>query len=276
MEAVELPDMWYQGKAEISTYKLQQNRYNDVHLGKMTTIFVTEDFLTDKQVKNDSGKSANSANVLKMNKIRRFTTGIYDYSLFTSTFTDVKQAKTYKATASSQDWCGQSYMQINRDKSKYQVQLQSYFEGESLDKKVKADVLEDELPTLIRLDDSRLPIGSFQILPSLEYTMLRHLPYKPVEAVGKLDSADVGEYGWAETIMVYNVTIPTYDKSVTFYYSNDDDRQILQWEEEYPSAFDGKKRLTRASLMHTEWLPYWSLNNKSDAAKRSSLGLRNF
>ncbi len=47
-----LSDYWYQGKAEITSYTLLQNRYKDVHPGSAVLVFVTEDFLTDKQVKN--------------------------------------------------------------------------------------------------------------------------------------------------------------------------------------------------------------------------------
>lgn len=277
-EATLLPDLWYQGKAEVSTYELSQNRYNDVHPGKMTTVFVTEDFLTDKQVKNDGGKSTNSVSILKMNKIRRFTTGLYDYSLFTSVFTDVKQAHTYKVASSSQDWCGQSYMQINRDKLRYDVQLRSYFEGESTDKEVTAELTEDELPVILKLDDSKLPVGSLTLLPSLEYTLLRHVTYEPVKAIGKKDTAvfENDGYDYADTVYRYTVTIPSHSRTISYYYSGESNRQILMWEDEYPSAFDGKLRTTRASLLHSEWLPYWSLNTKADSSRRQPYGLSDF
>ncbi|MBK9488612.1 MAG: hypothetical protein IPO07_07345 [Haliscomenobacter sp.] len=78
---------WFEGKAEISHYTLSQNRYRDVHPGEAVLVFVTEPFLTDKQVKNEKGQLENSTTVLKLNAIQRFTTGIYDYSVMTSVFT---------------------------------------------------------------------------------------------------------------------------------------------------------------------------------------------
>lgn len=278
-EATEIPDIWYQGKAEVSTYELIQNRYNDTHPGKMTTVFVTEDFLTDKQVKNDSGKSANSTGVLKMNKVRRFTTGIYDYSLFTSVFTDVKKARTYKATTSSQDWCGHSYMQLNRAKDKYKVKLQSYFEDESVEKTTKAVVTEDDIPLLIKIDPSRLPSGDFEVLPSLEYTLLRHIDYKPIAATASMDTVIIEEhdgYDYVEPVHRYTVEMPSLRRKLTYYYSDEPQRQITMWEDEHPSAFDGKLRTTRATLLHSEWLPYWSLNNKKDSQLREQFGLNSF
>jgi len=69
-EVTKLDDYWYQGKAEISSYQLEQARYSDVHPGEAVLVFVTEDFLTDKQVKNDNYTNKNSAliNFLKHRK----------------------------------------------------------------------------------------------------------------------------------------------------------------------------------------------------------------
>ena len=98
--------LWYDGKAEISTYDVQQARYKDIHPGKTVLIFVTEDFLTDKQVKNESNETKNSTTVLKTNIVRHFNTGVYDYSIMSSVFTPIdknKYPKTLKVTTSSQD-----------------------------------------------------------------------------------------------------------------------------------------------------------------------------
>lgn len=270
-----LPEQWYAGKGEISVYQLEQNRYNALHPGKMTTIFVTEPFLTDLQVKNDSGKAQNSVSALKMNKIRRFTTGLYDYSLYTSVFTDAKKAKTYKVTTSAQDWCGQSYMQLNRRKDKYKVEVRSYFENEGdQSSTVEAVVLEDELPIYIRLNPDLLPTGTFILLPSQEYARLRHVDFDPMKASGTLTE----QPGSANSpgIMTYTVSIPEAQRTLTYTFTKNELRPITQWTDSYPSAFDGKVRTTRATLTHSEWLPYWSLNSAPDAAIRSGFELKDF
>ncbi len=128
-----LSQKWYQGKAEISSFELQQNRYNNIHDGEMVMIFVTEDFLTDKQVKNDNYSSSKSTKIIKNNRIRKFTTGIYDYSIYTSIFTDVgshDDINTLKVSMSSQDWCGQSFSQINNIGNQNRISSYSYFENE--------------------------------------------------------------------------------------------------------------------------------------------------
>ena len=71
-------DYWYQGEAELNRYDLKQFRYGEMRGGDAVLIFVTEDFLTDKQVKYEYGpKPESAATVLKMNATRKFITGIY-------------------------------------------------------------------------------------------------------------------------------------------------------------------------------------------------------
>ncbi len=55
---------WTQGKAEVNVYELSQNRYKENHPGQLVSVFVTEDFLTDKQVKNERYTHPNSTWIL--------------------------------------------------------------------------------------------------------------------------------------------------------------------------------------------------------------------
>src|SRR5919108_4912208 len=70
---------WYSGKAEISSYTLDQSRYGQQRKGKAVLIFVTEDFSKKKQVKLDepSSAEADKIGVLKLNFVKNFVTGIY-------------------------------------------------------------------------------------------------------------------------------------------------------------------------------------------------------
>ena len=81
-------DYWYQGKAELTSYDLEQARYRDIHQGDAVLIFVTEDFSKKKQVKLDypSKNPKDAVPILKLNSTRKFNTGIYPYSclLYTS------------------------------------------------------------------------------------------------------------------------------------------------------------------------------------------------
>ena len=119
-----IADYWQQGKAELNHYELIQNRYRDLHNGEVVLVFVREDFLYEKQVKNDYYLNPNSTPILKTNKLLRFPTGLYDYSLMTSVFTPFDaQAfpQTLKVSHTAQDWCGQGYLQMNRAGNAYKL-----------------------------------------------------------------------------------------------------------------------------------------------------------
>lgn len=266
---------WYEGKAEISVYDLQQNRYNNTHQGEAVMIFVTEDFLSDKQVKNDNYTQKNSVPILKNNQIRRFTTGLYDYSIFTSVFTKSQISNdltTMKITTSSQDWCGQSYVQLNDASGYYRVRGFSYFENEGdRDNKIKKHITMDEIYNLIRIDHTQLPVGDFKIIPSTIYHRLRHQELKPYAAKG-IKIPYEGKLT-QESATKYIIKIPELSLEYEYTYLNSDLKNILQWKETYPSAFDGQLRSTIATLKHTEWSDYWSKNAKSDAAMREGFKL---
>ena len=87
----EFNEYWYSGKAELSSYELEQSRYGEIRKGEVVLVFVTEPFSIKKQVKLDAPQKAGKDNisVMKLNQVRKFTTGIYDYSIVSSTFTPV-------------------------------------------------------------------------------------------------------------------------------------------------------------------------------------------
>ncbi|MEM6317641.1 MAG: hypothetical protein AAF960_08220 [Bacteroidota bacterium] len=273
-----LDDYWYQGKAEISSYDLAQVRYRDQHPGEAVLIFVTEDFLTDKQVKNDNYTNKNSTPILKNNSVRRFTTGIYDYSIMTSVFTPTNTEKfpnTQKVTISAQDWCGQSFMQFNREKSKYKVVLRSYFESEGdKDFTVNASLLEDELMNRIRINPDALPVGKTSLVPSATILRLMHLPTRSFEAnitKGKYKGNELGK----KDLIAYTIDYPELDRQVTIFYQQKAPYIIEGWQDTY-RAISGEKLTTRATRKQTVMTPYWQQNNVREVKLRKDLDLVTF
>lgn len=271
----QLDKYWYQGKAEVSRYELRQNRYRDVHPGEVVMIFVTEDFLTDKQVKNDLYRNPNSINILKNNMVRRFTTGLYDYSIMTSTFTPVnaeKHPQTLKITTSTQDWCGHTFMQVNWQKNQYKAQVHSYFENEA-DQTFSTPfaLLEDELFTRIRLNGSKMPLGKIKILPSLSITRLLHTNFEPLEAEASLQAYEGSDFEGA-ALQSYKVTFTKSNRTIEIVFENQQPFIIAGWKENYPS-FDGKIRETVAKRAKTILTPYWQENGLEDAGLRKELGV---
>lgn len=269
-------DYWYQGKAEISTYELQQNRYQDMHPGQTVLIFVTEDFLTDEQVKNDTYTNPNSTNVLKTNLINRFTTGLYDYSIMTSVFTPVDTQKfphTLKTTTSAQDWCGQSWMQVNKKGNQYALQQRSYFEKEGdLNVNAPVQLLEDEILNRIRINPAALPQGDLELIPSNQYLRLAHQPFEAVAAVASLQEY-TGETFNGEQLQQYTVKMPSLQRELSYVFQRKAPYLIEGWTDRFPSAFDQQMRETIARRQQTSMEPYWKQNSREDQEKRAELGL---
>ncbi|MEM7575255.1 MAG: hypothetical protein AAF433_20275 [Bacteroidota bacterium] len=271
-----LDPYWYQGKAEISTYELEQARYNGLHPGQLTLIFVTEDFLTDRQVKNDYYRNPNTTKVLKLNQLRRFTTGIYDYSVMSSVFTPVERQEfphSLKVTTSSQDWCGHSFGQLNFEEGRtYNWQYRSYFESEGdRDEQVEANWVEDELLNLVRMGPEALPTGPQYVLPPMEFILLNHLNVEGAQADGILAEYSGEPLPDTEELMVYTLDYRDLGRKleVVFGAAVPHRIELLRIEEQAR----GRKLTTTARRKATELLPYWELNQAEDRARRASLGL---
>lgn len=259
---------FFSGKAEVNTYNLKKARYNDFHSGESVLIFVTEPFLKGEQVKSDHPNNENSVSVLKMNRIDRFSTGIYDYSIYTSVFTpisDYQPSYPLKITMSSQDWCGQSFMQLN-NRGGFEVLLRSYFESEGdTINYLDYSFTEDNLFNLARIDTMLLPTGEFEIIPTMAHLRLSHEPLKAYKANATLSKL--------ENQVIYSYDIPELKRGVRIFMDQKNHFQIVRWEETYPTVFDGKIRKSVYTLKSSKRLPYWELNQAGDAFMRDSLKL---
>jgi len=272
----QLDNYWYQGMGELNVYDLAQNRYQGIHPGEALLVFVSEDFLTDKQVKNDRYQNPNSTPILKTNAIIRFTTGIYDYSLMTSVFTPVKTAEfshTLKVTNTGQDWCGQVYSQLNLQGRTYHYLLHSYFETEAdQTNEIEATLLEDEVFNRIRMGWQHLPTGSLLVIPSANFLRLRHQPVKAFSANLSL-SAYQGDDFKGTDLKVYTLSFPDLQRRLEIVFQALPPYYIEGWIDTYPSAFDGQLRSTKAKRRTTTLEKYWEQNANSplNAAKRADL-----
>lgn len=273
-----LSDYWYQGKAEINSYDLQQARYSDVHPGEAVLVFVSEDFLTDKQVKNDNYTSKNSIPILKNNFLRRFTTGIYDYSIMTSIFTPADAKKfpnTPKVTISSQDWCGQSFMQINQQKNNYKIQLRSYFESEGdKDFTIAGALLEDEIFNRIRMNPDALPTGKTQIIPSATIVRLMHLDMQPMTTTITKKAYEGTDFK-GNDLVAYEIDYPSLKRKLTIVYQQKAPYIIEGWMDKY-TALSRQQLTTKATRKKTILSPYWQQHGSKDVTLRKELELTTF
>ena len=262
-------DYWFRGKAEIVRFDVERRRYGEARRGQTVMIFVTEDFLERKQVKLDAEVPAGDRkrNVLKLNRIERFATGLYDYSMMTSVFSPMDRGPVLKTTTSIQDWCGHVWMQCNRvgtqAKDQVRVEWRSYFQAESDSQTtVAARWLEDELWTRIRIDPKSLPTGDFEMLPSSVDTRLHHYTPKPEAATGKRTTV--------EGTSTYSVEFQS-GRSLSITYASAFPHRIRSFVE----TRDGKV-MSKGTSRTVELVDYW---NKKDAASspwREKLALPTF
>ena len=274
---VAVDNYWSQGKAEVNVYEVSQNRYQENHSGQLVSVFVTEDFLTDKQVKNERYINENSTWILKNIQLKKFTTGVYDYSLFNSVFTPInrnKFPKSLKVSASSQEWCGTMYTQFNLIlDTDYKVEHRSYFESEG-DRvtRIKKSYLEDEVFTVLRMNPLLLPVGTVQLIPPANYIQLKHLQIKSYKAITSLIPYDKKEIS-GSNLMQYKIVYPELNRSIRIVFENKAPYKIMGWFEKFPSSFDGKPRTTSIILKTQKMLPYWRQNSLKDKYLREELGL---
>lgn len=271
----EFKNYWYSGNAEITTYKLEQARYGEIHKGHAVLIFVTEDFSKNKQVKldNPSANKEDAVKVLKLNLIKKFNTGIYRYSIMESVFTPVyseKDPNTLKLTSSSQEWCGNVFTQLNLGKEYYNVELFSYFESEG-DKnyQIEKSFMEDEIFTRIRLNPGNLPTGKISLIPSLIVSRLKHQDIKPVNAVARL--TEIPE----KNEMSYSLVFPDTGRKLNITFEKNFPYEIISWEEVYKSGFgqNSKELVTRAVRDKSIMIDYWNKNSTFDEVLRDKMGL---
>ena len=268
-------DYWSDGTAELNSYDLEQMRYGELRRGTHMQIFVAEDFLTKKQVKNESYKNKNSAWVLKRIETRQFLTGIYQYNMFTSAFTpfDVfHHPHSLKVSSSSQEWCGTTYAQLNYKDKSYDYQLHSYFEKEADDKtEIKNALTEEEILTKIRFGESHLPKGTFNIIPSQIVTRFLHLPLKSYKAKAVISKYQGQEF---ETkTKVYTLDIPDLKRTLKVFYTEDAPHTILGWDDSYMNPF-GKDTITSTARLKKQLKEkYWQRNSNADQHLRLELGL---
>ncbi len=258
---------WYAGDAEITSYDLTQARYGELRVGKAVTIFVTEPFLKDKQVKADDSNPDN-IQVLKLNATKNYLTGIYPYSIMTSSFYPVyDNTHAVKLAFSSQEWCGQVYAQLN-NREQFQIKSHSYFETEA-DEEISLNKsnLEDEIWNKIRIDPTTLPVGELKMIPSLEYIRLTHKDLKAYAATAKL-STNAG-------MTSYEITYPDLSRTLTINFTEAFPFSIENWTDSSKSGYGANAKTLTSSGTKIKRLktPYWRQNGNKDLYLRDSLGL---
>ena len=257
---------WYQGQAELSSYDLQINRYGEMRHGEAIMIFVTEDLSRSRQVRLDSLEEAgdDKVAVMKFNKIWKFRTGLYDYSLMGSIFTplDLNQYPySLKENSTLQDWSGQSFHQLNREKEGYLVNQFSYYETEGDQSySIKPDLLEDELFNRLRINPASVPSGELEIVPGDFFLHLGREQVKPKRARIQFLESEATTQCLVEYLHL--------DRTVRINFESAFPHKILSWTEE-----ESQRVVVEGKLRKTVREAFWTKNAGDFLPLRDSLEL---
>ena len=244
-------------------YRLVQPRYGAKRAGTAVLIYVTEDFSDSLRVKADAGKHPPSDvyPVLKLNAVRDFQTGIYDYNVMTSVFARVEPGwPVAKVSFSSQEWCGHVYHHLIPKAGRLGGISHSYFDGEADGRDDLAlpdgGVMEDAVPILIRgWMGEWVPRGASRTLPFLPSLLRSRLDHRTL-AWGQA-TVTRAQAPSRVTVPAGGFEVDTWavaeqgGRTVTYSVESAPPYRLVRW-----SASDGEE----ASLLGSERLPYWELN----------------
>lgn len=273
---------WGDGQAELASYSLAYPRYGSARPGTAVTIFVSETFANSLRVKSDPGirGKEDEFQVMKLNLIEDFQTGIYDYNLMLSSFVALESVNgrppgvLSKATWSSQEWCGNLFKEAVVEEGVVRVSSHSYFDGEG-DQEVRevtplgALASEDALMVWARgMAWPVLQSGQSLTVPALGALQGARFKKGPVR-VGKLELS--------RSAQSRKIAVPAGEFEV----------------EEFTAVFDGGPRRTylvekvaphrivsygdsdglKAELLAVERMKYWELNKPEGLSALGKLKL---
>lgn len=271
--ADEFGSHWFDGKAELDAYRITVNRYGQARTGHAVAIYVTEPFSESKRVKADRQREGDTFNALKLNLVRDFQTGIYDYNTMLSVFVRSDDFSPSKVSFSSAEWCGHVYEELLFYPGRVEGELFSYFENESESIDLghpENGVSEDALFILLRgLRGEALAAGetlTVPFLPSPYVTRLTHkrLAWTQAEIKRRSENEQTTVPAGRFETMVYDVSIADDGREGTFYVETAYPHRIVRW---------NLSPDTSAEMTGSMRVPYWSLNGNAHERYLKELGL---
>jgi len=279
---------WQDGKAELDGYRYTITRYGQLRHGTAVMVFVTEPFSEAKRVKVDdpAANPRDTFEALKLNLIRDFQTGIYDYNTMTSVFVRSRDYSPAKVSFSSAEWCGHVYEEMLFGPRDIADRYTSYFEDESAQRRLqrmKEGIAEEEL--FIRLRGLRgewLRPGERRTVPFLPAAFYRRLTHRPLQWT----TASIERSGRDEVVTVpagrFDASIYTVStgdaREGLFHIERAYPHRVLRWEWKAVGKPAGRgwspsEGLDAGVLTGSARLPYWRLHEVGDEKYLKLLGL---
>jgi hypothetical protein len=281
---------WQDGKAELNGYHYTVTRYGQRREGSAILIYVTEPFSESRRVKVDDPKKnpKDVVEALKVNFVREFLTGIYDYHTLTSVFTRTRDFSPAKITFSSAEWCGHVFEEMLFEKYHIADRYLSYFDGESDLRRLthrEDSLTEEELLVRIRgLRGDWIRPGERKSIPLLPSAFIRRLTHRPLVWT----TARIERGRGVETVRVPAgrfetslITVRTEDRVGKFWIESTYPHRIIRWEwtasgnasAAARSGGDPAEGLDQGELTGSTRLAYWTLKGPGGERYRLELGL---
>lgn len=264
---------WGDNRGEVSAYRIVTPRYGELRTGVTVLVYVLEEHDRRTWMKNDRSDVPEEFRdvVMKLNETTSFRTGIYAYSVMSSTFSPVgsrgrERFAPVRITFTSQEWCGQVFHSLLPRIDGFEEELRSYFsvEGEQEREVATAPFALYENALLIQLRELDGPFADGgdwrgQLVPSLWRNRTSHQPVAPVEA-----TITRAEDRLPDGTPVNRFTLRYGEIERTFFIEQAEPRRILRW-----TTSEGEE----AELLGTARLTYWQLNHLGDEQYLEQLGL---
>lgn len=273
---------WGDGRAEINGYTVVQPRYGSLRSGEAVHIYVTETMRHDKRVKAD-GPADDAFPVMKLNATLDFQTGIYDYSVMSSTFVplsgETPRGIPTKVSFSMQEWCGITHAEIKAEHafgepaSHLSLSNHHYFDRKNVNDTTLLvpdnGIAADALPILVRgLAGSFAPSDtrrSVAVAPRLYDSHTRDIAWTWHEAtlVGHTETQATTVPAGSFVTRTIEITLAG-DLSYRYAVERDHPYRIIAW--------DGPQG-ERGELTGTLRSKYWNQQHPEHVRLRGNLGL---
>jgi hypothetical protein len=237
-------------------------------------IYVTEPLRLSTRVKADrpSEDPEDVVDAMKLNLVRDFQTGVYDYNTMTSVFAATSDFELLKVSFSSAEWCGHVYSEMRVEPESIIVESKSYFESETDNSSIvrlDGGLTGEELFVVLRgFKGDFLEPGESVTRPFLPSAYFRRLRHRPAE--------------WGEVIIrrvagesAVSVPVGRFDVVVYELETSHGQRGRFEIEAAWPHRIvrwslgpDVEAKLT-GSLRTA----YWEKNREGDEALLEDLGL---
>jgi hypothetical protein len=268
----------------VSGYRLTVRRYGEARVGEAALIYVTEPLSESKHVKVDdpARNPRDTFDALKLNLVRRFQTGIYDYHTMLSLFVRSADFSPVKVAFTSAEWCGQVYDETNFRGARLTRQYASYFEGESSDTSddvPRGAIVEDNLFILLRgLNGPYLRPGESRQVPFYQspfYSRLMHdrSPWTRATISRAPKPEIVRVPAGSFNVDIYEVAL-TNGRSGRFAIERAYPHRVVEWA--WTDRGGARARLggtDRGELKGTTRTAYWAQQKSGDERALRALGL---